>query len=1047
MKKFTLFLASALTAVSSFAEAINVRVAPKAVPQAKHMTVKQQMDNLRSIEAHKSIDSKSTVALSDVKYNLRTQIGKAPASKPAAQAADVQTPVTPPAGLETETYLCTAVSYFDMGNVSYNVEVGYDGNDVYVQGILRSLPTGWIKGTLADGAVTFEQGQYMGEAEVKDYYTGESLGFFPATMMYQDGTTGADADLVLTYNAETGVLDDLAQGALYFDDGDGGNLDVLIGTRLTPASVFGEVSYDLVTPPASAQQSSVSISSMSFARNAQLDILGYMAVDGDDIYVAGLMNDMPGAWVKGTKDANGVVTFPKGQYIGMYAGQIDMWFMGIDPTDPNSALIDVLAQWNEEEQTLTFSESTWLIENADPISLYYADVFYNVTVSPAGDDLSVVVPPAGLETRLHDAKVISLAQYPYASGTYPVSIGFDGEDAYMQGLFYYAPNAWLKGTRNADGSITFASNQYLGKVQGFDIYVVACDDDEVVLEDYTFTYDAGNDTYYYNEYNTNISFSIAPNTTDAVDIIYNVELSGPDALKINTNVIWEQPEGELKVYSRAGQSYMVFFGFLINDTQAGSTMRIVTNGNDVYMENPIYAAPVEGGTWIKGTIEGNKIHMPLRQCTLYSEEDGYGYMTGIFHMEPEYDEDSQEYMVNWVMTDDREITFTIDEATGTITMDLESQVDPQLGIVDYIYGLAYTFDGSWAEYGDYNTVYTPFDGTPAVLPAGVETKSWAMMFYDGQYNSTKFVNIGVAGDKMYVEGLSDADPTAVIEGTIADGKVTFVSDQYLGFYNEHLAYATFANYHVEQLYDEVYDFYYDHFVFEYLPECTFLYDTENQILSLADSGIALVINGGKGAGEINSLTNYMDPVFSLFEEVAAKPANPIIYELTTDWYEDYGYDIFSGDILLKDVNGKYIDKDKTYYILWVKVNGEAKEFTFTSDEYTGLQDALGVDEIVELPYSAVVYDESDYEDITEGASYMVLYQTGFEDYGLQTVYYGGGERNTSDIVWLSGELTGIHDLTSDRKAAATFLYNLFGQRVNASAKGLVIRNDKKVLVK
>lgn len=638
MKKFTLFLASALTAVSSFAEAINVRVAPKAVPQAKHMTVKQQMDNLRSIEAHKSIDSKSTVALSDVKYNLRTQIGKAPARKNAAQAADVQTPVTPPSGLETETCICTAVSYMDMGNVSYNVQLGFDGNDVYLQGLLRNLPTGWIKGTMADGCVTFEQGQYLGEAEVLDYYTGESLGFFPATLMYQDGTTGEMTDFVLTYNAETGVLDDLTEGALLFDDGEGGNLDVLLGVRLTPSSVFGEVSYDLVTPPASAQTTAVSISSQSLALGKQLDVVGYMAIDGDDIYVSGLMNDLSSAWIKGTKDATGTVTFLKGQYIGQYSGVIDMWFMGIDPANPNVELIDVLAQWNEETQTLTFSDNTWLVENADPISLYYADVYSDVVVSPANGATDLVVPPTGLETRLYDAQVVSLGNYTYASSTYPVSIGFDGEDAYMKGLFYFAPNAWLKGTHHADGSITFVSNQYLGTVQGFDVYAVACNDEEEILEDFTFIYDADKDTYYYNEMNTNLSFSVAPNTTDAVEIIYNVELAGPDAPKVNTDVIWDQPEGDLKVYSRAGHAYSVFFGFLLDDTQSGTAIRVVTNGNDVYMENPISMAQVEGGTWIKGTLEGNKIHMPLRQCTLYSEEEGYGYMTGIFRQELVYDE-------------------------------------------------------------------------------------------------------------------------------------------------------------------------------------------------------------------------------------------------------------------------------------------------------------------------------------------------------------------------------------------------------------------------
>lgn len=41
------------------------------------------------------------------------------------------------------------------------------------------------------------------------------------------------------------------------------------------------------------------------------------------------------------------------------------------------------------------------------------------------------------------------------------SIGFDGNDVYIKGLFAEMPEAWVKGTRNGD-KITFESGQYLG---------------------------------------------------------------------------------------------------------------------------------------------------------------------------------------------------------------------------------------------------------------------------------------------------------------------------------------------------------------------------------------------------------------------------------------------------------------------------------------------------------------------------------------------------------------------------------------------------------
>lgn len=464
------------------------------------------------------------------------------------------------------------------------------------------------------------------------------------------------------------------------------------------------------------------------------------------------------------------------------------------------------------------------------------------------------------------------------------------------------------------------------------------------------------------------------------------------------------------------------------------------------MENPISQGQVEGGTWIKGTIEGNKIHMPLRQCVFYNEEEEWGYMTGIFKQEMVYDEWEEAEVPTYVMTNDQEITFTIDEEAGTITMDLQSEINPETGMADYVYGLAYTYNEEWAQVADCNTVYTILTEEPTTLPDGAKTEQWAMMYNDSQYNSAVMTNVAIVGDKMYIAGISEQDPDAAIVGTIADGKVTFQSDQYQGMNTGYLAYVTFAKYTVEELYDEWYDEYYYEYYYDAIPEFTFNYDAEKKLLTPTADDVVMLLNAGKGTDGILYIKRFFDPQFNYFEEVAAKPANPVINGMSV-WFDDYGYDIFSGDVLLKDVNGKYINKDKVYYIFWTKVEGEAEPFTFYSDEYYGLQDALGVDEITEIPYSAVVYDETGYEDVGEGASTIVLYQTGFDDYGLQTIYYGGGERNTSDIVWLSSDTDGIRDVNVQNKAFANAIYNLLGQRVNASAKGVVIKNGKKFFVK
>ena len=286
-----------------------------------------------------------------------------------------------------------------MGSVTYNVQVGFDGNDVYIQGLLRALPQGWIKGVKNGNKITFAMGQCLGETEVIDAQTNENLGILPVSLMYQNGTTGEMTDFVLDVNEVTGVLTDAdSYGALIFDDGNEGMLDALLSSQLTPKSALGDVSYDLVTPPASAEVLGVDISATSYSLNKQVSNTGMMAIDGNDIYVLGLCPDVSG-WVKGTIGANNKVTFPKGQYLGQYRGMLDIWFMGLNPQDPNMNLIDALATWDPAERTLTFDPTTWIVENADPMTLKFADVFYNVFVEPMGADRAIVVPPAGLETK------------------------------------------------------------------------------------------------------------------------------------------------------------------------------------------------------------------------------------------------------------------------------------------------------------------------------------------------------------------------------------------------------------------------------------------------------------------------------------------------------------------------------------------------------------------------------------------------------------------------------------------------------------------------
>lgn len=72
--------------------------------------------------------------------------------------------VAAPDALETKTLQLTYVVD------GQNVELGFDGNDVYMKGFSKDFPEAWIKGELADGKISFPSGQYLGIYEDANYF-------------------------------------------------------------------------------------------------------------------------------------------------------------------------------------------------------------------------------------------------------------------------------------------------------------------------------------------------------------------------------------------------------------------------------------------------------------------------------------------------------------------------------------------------------------------------------------------------------------------------------------------------------------------------------------------------------------------------------------------------------------------------------------------------------------------------------------------------------------------------------------------------------------
>lgn len=105
-------------------------------------------------------------------------------------------PVEKPESVSTEKW---ALSTPD-GNGHF-VNVGIDGNDMYIGGLSESMPDGWIKGTISGDKVTFENDQYIGIAN--SHFTYFFAGARVFDEEYQDYYYAlSDKPAVLNYDAE-----------------------------------------------------------------------------------------------------------------------------------------------------------------------------------------------------------------------------------------------------------------------------------------------------------------------------------------------------------------------------------------------------------------------------------------------------------------------------------------------------------------------------------------------------------------------------------------------------------------------------------------------------------------------------------------------------------------------------------------------------------------------------------------------------------------------------------------------------------------------------
>ena len=312
------------------------------------------------------------------------------------------------------------------------------------------------------------------------------------------------------------------------------------------------------------------------------------------------------------------------------------------------------------------------------------------------------------------------------------------------------------------------------------------------------------------------------------------------ATKDEHGLITAPDEGVTKYYKRAGMGYYVSSGSVYSAEQSGHVKIVEAEDGTVYIKDPVshYAQ----GTWVVGTKEGNTITVaaaqPLAWNSNYSAtlSLNWGNLNGNTYVRGEGD-----------------ITFTVDDEAGTITLDGSSQ--------NKIIGVFWDDDDWWEGVGDYSTVWTvdpnyqPASTDLIVLPDGAEVQQW----YAEGAGSTAVptdVNVAFVGSDVYISGLCANFPEAWIKGTLEGTTVTFSGLQFVGMYSSTMPiWAVGADADTGNLLDAF----------------TMTYDSEAQTLTL-DEGQFLVFNASEDKmyylSYIQSLTIY-----------AEEPAPAVIDEL------------------------------------------------------------------------------------------------------------------------------------------------------------------------
>ena len=474
--------------------------------------------------------------------------------------------------------------------------------------------------------------------------------------------------------------------------------------------------------------------------------------------------------------------------------------------------------------------------------------------------------------------------------------------------------------------------------------------------------------------------------------------------------IMETPEGTLydNMYASSFAYGLGWGDIYIQDVDGGIGKVVEGTDGNLYIYNPISQGYIWFSIlpWIKAepTDKGTYV---VKLPQLYILDAGDPYYAYCMH----YDEDEGMPVVE----EEGEIEFTWED--GVLT---------QLG--DKFIGLC-DATADWFYMADQHIVYAPQNDVPITLSdSEYYIQSYTMTYLSDPTDLTKtkdrIVDVAIDGNDIYIGYLNDNTPN-YIKGTLANGKATFPTRQYLGvdpYYNGHIYVLTGEAYVDAETYSSP--------VFNYNlnDEIVFSVDEDARHI-VAEWPAAMITNVGPNT--LSILNDYVGPGLEAFDEVPAVPAAPLISA------EDMTVNTTSGWVALRftipttDVDGYKLNENKLYYNIIL----DDEVYTFDPETYIGLSTAM-----TDIPYN--FQDNVNFDIyINNGRHTVYLYTTDFEFVGIQSIYTAGGEVNRSEIATVKNpSYSGIEETGIGAQAIATRYYDAFGRELPAApATGLYLQ--------